>query len=107
MTERDRLSELLAWSPMIDTIYGTFADAADCLLEKGVIVPPCKVGDKVYIVAEVTKKIIECTVIGAWICEGSCSIITDHGTIYNLSLDTTVFLTKEEAEKALKEGVGE
>ena len=79
---------------------------ADYLLANGVIVPPCKVGDKVYIVAEVTNKIIECTVIGVWICEGNCSIITDHGTIYSLSLGETVFLTKEEAEQALKGGEG-
>ena len=62
-------------------------------------------GDKVYIIAEVSGKIIECSVIGAWMCEGNCTVITDCGTIYNLSYDTTVFLTKEEAEAKLKEGV--
>jgi hypothetical protein len=105
---RDRLIELL------NKKYDHFCDQcgvnkdshytdnlADYLIENGVIVPPCKVGDKVYIVAEVTKKIIECTVIGVWICKGNCSIITDHGVIYSLSLEGTVFLTREEAEQEL------
>lgn len=74
---------------------------ADYLLENGVIVPPCKVGDKLYIVAEVSGKIIECTVIGAWICEGNCNVITDCGTIYNLSYGETVFLSRKEAKEAL------
>lgn len=76
--------------------------------EKGLILRlPCKVGDKVYIVAKVSKKILECTVIGAWICEGNSTIITDHGTIYPLSCGETVFFTREEAWRALKGGVQE
>ena len=71
------------------------------------IVPPCKVGEKVYVVAVVTKKILECTVIGAWITEGNWTIITDYGTICPLSCGDTVFLTREEAEQALKGGVQE
>lgn len=111
MTMRDRLIELLnhKYDHYCDQC-GVNKDShytenlADYLIENGVIVPPCKVGDKIYIVAEITNKIIECTVIGVWICEGNCSIITDHGTIYSLSLEKTVFLTREEAEKALKGG---
>ena len=95
--QRERLVELLEkrMQPFLAD------DIADYLLTNGVIVPPCKVGDKVYIIAEVSGKIIECSVIGAWMCEGNCTVITDCGTIYNLSYDTTVFLTKEEAENAL------
>lgn len=77
---------------------------ADYLLANGVIVPPCKVGDKVYIVAEVTNKIVECTVIGVWICDGNCSIITNQGTIHNKSIGKTAFFNKAEAEKTLKGG---
>lgn len=76
-------------------------DKAARALERA-IVPPCKVGDKIYIAAEVTKKIIECTIIGCWMCEGNCTVITDCGAIYNLSFNETVFLTKEEAEQALR-----
>ena len=103
---RDRLIELLNNEINKPTQF-TLQSIADNLLENGVIVPPCKVGDKVYIVAEITNKIIECTVLGFWICETNCSIITDHGTICSLSLAETVFLTREAAEQALKGGVQE
>lgn len=95
--QRERLVELLSEDIDMNLAYYV----ADNLLANGIIVPPCKVGDKIYIVAEVSGKIIECSVIGAWMCEGNCTVITDCGTIYNLSYGETVFLTKEEAEKAL------
>ena len=95
---KDRLIELIK-----KTVIPYFAEMiADDLIADGWIRPPCKVGDKIYIAAEVTKKIVECTVIGCWMCEGNCTVITDCGTIYNLSFDKTVFLTREEAEQALR-----
>ena len=51
MSERERLIELLSKAFNVsDDNYGTpnIEQAADCLLEKGVIVPQCKVGDTVY-----------------------------------------------------------
>ena len=48
MTDRDRLAELLINSPSLDTWENDFEGAADYLLENGVIVPPCKVGDTVW-----------------------------------------------------------
>lgn len=44
MTEKDRLIELIA-DKWLSGIY----DMADHLLANGVIVPPCKVGDTVYV----------------------------------------------------------
>ena len=78
-------------------------DEVDYLLANGVIVPPCKVGDKLYIVADVSKAIVESVVMGVWIIEDSISILTIHGVIINDSFGKTVFLTKEEAEEKLKE----
>ena len=78
---------------------------ADHLIENGVIVPPCKVGSKVYIIAEVSKQVVEATVIGVWLYYNTVCIITDYGTIHNNSIGKTVFLTKEEAEQKLKGGV--
>lgn len=75
---------------------------ADCLLANGVIVPPCKIGDKVYVITRVSNAIIELVVIGMWACDKNCSIITDSGNIISDSFGKTVFLTKEEAEKALQ-----
>jgi hypothetical protein len=83
---------------------------ADYLLSEGVIVPPCKVGDTVYRVARHK---------GVWqVLPREVVSIThrlDH--LYRLvweifsteydRLGKTVFLTKEEAEKALAERSGE
>ena len=96
---------------------------ADYLLENGVIVPPCKVGDKFYRVE------MYCTEGGYWdeprraysgTCEDCCEECDGEKRIVEytfcsvkqiLELERdfgkTVFLTREEAEKALKEGVQE
>lgn len=82
---------------------------ADYLLANGVIIPPCKVGDKVY--TEVLNR-IESFVItnfefsvtpNGW----SCGVTSSNGLYPMLfsfdSIGKTVFLTKESAENALKE----
>ena len=52
MTDRDRLIELIKkgeWEYLCSTGRSPRYDfAVDYLLANGVIVPPCKVGDKVY-----------------------------------------------------------
>lgn len=95
MSERERLIKLL------DQNCGYVEEQkaemlAEYLLENGVIVLPCKVGDTVYqtdtagqIYASTVKNIIYDT----------SSIAFDERAI-----GTTVFLTKEQAEKALKGG---
>ena len=98
--------------PTKDEIAGVYADH---FLANGVIVPPCKVGDKVY-VADYTRlgyMVFECTI-------EEISHYT-YGTFYYLnwglhiprfkackedSFGKTVFLTCDEAEKALKEAKG-
>ena len=111
MTDRDRLLELLngAENKVTEALTRALEKEewlgiyADYPLANGVIVPPCKVGDKLYIIASISQEIIESVVIGMWIVEDSVSILTIHGTIHNGSLGKTVFLTKEEAEAKLKE----
>lgn len=83
---------------------------ADHLLSNGVIVPPCKVGQPVW-------RLYEWTFKDAEIREGKVSMlqqkadkswkfrISVNSSIYDISTDEigkTVFLTKEEAEQALK-----
>ena len=109
---RDRLIKLLGCEGNVITA-NDFETVADYLLENGVIVPPCKVGDKVYVVdyTRLGNMIFECTI-------EEISHFT-YGTYYYLnwglhiprfkacqekSFGKTVFLTREEAEKALKEG---
>ena len=78
-------------------------DLANRLLANGVIVPPCKIGDKLYIVTAFSKEIVESVVLGLWLADGVFSLFTIHGTIMANLIGENVFLTKEEAEQALKE----
>ena len=116
---RERLIELIE-----STRYwgsGTSEEIADHLLANGVIVPPCKVGQKVYqmiLLKDKTGFIVERKVVGFhWgdfpkirgkkrkqyfiVYHDATNSIT-HIDIDNLG--KTVFLTKEEAEAALKGG---
>ena len=82
---------------------------ADYLLANGVIVPPCKVGDMVYLIPTYNSKPY------CGVCEDKVQMIGitsrgihikarnhhDHNKMYMLG--KTIFLTKEEAEKKLKE----
>lgn len=90
---------------------------ADYLLANGVIVPPCKVGDKVYKISR--NKVKECEVVFIGIsADKKCSYFNfienyADGTFYksySMVFDVigkSVFLTREEAEQALKGGVQE
>ena len=121
---RDRLIELIGDFP---TYGGTLKEKwwgeaverlADHLLANGVIVPPCKVGDTVYIVDGTTDGIVEgkithfefnlyttprewITVVGNYPFVGE---LEERNRI-DLLLGKTVFLTIEEAEKALAERI--
>ena len=91
MSDRDKISEIIREarinaSPMSQLGY----PEADALLDYGVIVPPCKVGNEVYVIQD--KDII------------SSTITTDlNWTIIGDKIGKTVFLTREEAEKKLEE----
>ena len=108
---RDRLIELL------DKNYMFAEDIADHLLANGVIVPPCKVGDMVYKVVpdKRVKKPYECKVVGFWYSEdencNNAHLVRYVNDAFDCSFSVpfttfgkTVFLTKEEAEQALKGG---
>lgn len=112
---RDKLIELL------DEFYYTIAsitrddieNITRHLLENGVIVPPCKVGDTVYWISK--GKVIECFVYeisqgfhdeelwlrlhirGKW-----CAL--DLQPIYPFPYENVLFFDKKEAEQALKGG---
>ena len=83
------------------------ARRADYLLKHGVIAPPCKVGDTVYVI--IKNKIEEKTVEKIEIHNGNSIFIFYgwHGSAYEFkstnSIGKTVFLTKEEAEQKMKD----
>ena len=72
---------------------------ADYLLENGVIVPPCKVGEDIWVSTIMKDKVYKTKAVGF-----SYDVITDP---YNAIPFSDVSTTKEEAEKALKGGVQE
>lgn len=99
MTDRDRLIELIS---QIQYMGGLESRLAEHLLANGVIVPPCKVGDVIYhlypiqgIVAKKVKR-IQYGSYGLMIADG-------NGVFHSDVIGKTVFLTKEEAERKLKE----
>ena len=123
---RDRLVGLL-FKPFIQHKINELSDTgdiADHLIENGVIVPPCKVGDVVYVIMETSCEDIDgvyttcefynlksenlCT-----LPKGKCPyryrIAECYVTEMNLlsfadRWGKTVFLTKEESEQELQKG---
>ena len=119
MTERERLIELLMQGDIAAAKQGVFnccmcrreaETIADYLLENGVIVPPVQVGATVYCTDSYRHLIKPLEIIGfevdytKRICKYYCS-----GGDYTpawfkpAEMGKTVFLTREEAENALKE----
>lgn len=76
------------------------------LLENGVFVPPCKVGDTVYeVTSNVSSNIQETKVVALMIVPGEkIGIKTDYSFPLTRELGRMVFLTREEAEQVLKGG---
>lgn len=106
MTVRERLIELLDECRGIEGIGMELVEKhADLLLANGVIVPPCKVGDTVYVCFSRTR-VIECKVaqiIIEHIEEIGMSFICYGGMRFDMRhWGKTVFLTREEAEMALE-----
>ena len=108
MSEHERLVELLERAPK----GLRYEDLPDYLLENGVIVPPVKVGAVIYYVEleiNADKTGLEPKIHRTTVTDIS---ISNNYTMYSTSCRQTfpdslfgimVFLTKEEAEKALKE----
>ena len=112
MTERERLIELLMQGDIAASKQGVFnccmcrreaETIADFLLENGVIVPPCKVGDMVYIFKRGSYIIPLCGQGKPhWeIKIEKCSF--KYWLLDNHKFGVNMFFTREEAEKALKE----
>lgn len=119
---RDRLIELI--SDMENELLRAYqyttdeyiiASIADHLIENGAILPPCKVGDTLYDISEFVNG---CSY--PEIYEYTCEYITifkdkDGETVFEIDainfhfndFGKTVFLTREDAEKALREREGE
>lgn len=125
MTDLERLTALLDNAPADPAGNRNVRTLAEYLLANGVVVPPCKVGDTVYelkengkIVKGIAQSIHQNLVgkeQGRWIVTSwfddyyadSKEAGFECGThLYSsfTDLGKTVFLTREEAERALKGG---
>lgn len=120
---RDKLIKLIREVPIADKTYPEYVEAlADKLLDNGVILPPCKVGDTVYCIER--KIIRECLVemvksltfenVTRFFVEAECEIENPfysdgrkikHGIMAVWEIEWgswyRAFLTREEAATAL------
>lgn len=80
---------------------------ADRLLENGVIVPPCKIGDTVYYLGGLYNRLIKSAVVEEIIADSDgvsdLFVTSEDGVTFENSIKI-FFLTREEAERALKGG---
>ena len=106
---KDRLSKMIQ-----DSVGGCakhWADIiADYLIANGVIVPPCKIGDKVYEIWDMFPQTIMESEVGCIVQKGTNDFSMElwldaYGGVICSSSDIgkTAFLTRKEAEKALAE----
>lgn len=112
---RDRLIELIQSS--VGGCARHWAEViADHILAAGCILPPCKVGETVYKVVgdKRVKKPYECNVVGVWVSaddeRNDAHLVRYVSGVFDCSFSVpwtefgkTVFLTKEQAERALAE----
>ena len=117
MTERERLIELLMQGDIAAAKQGVFnccmcrreaETIADYLLENGVIVPPVQVGATVYYTDSYRHLIKPLEIFGSDCTKRICKYYCRGGDYtpawFNpAEIGKTVFLTRKEAEKALKE----
>lgn len=106
MTDRERLIELIIGAKRTDPETGSFTEyLADYLLANGVIVLPCKVGDTVYYITGIRNNIVKSAIVNEIIlnCDGIGDLFVSSDTAdFENSFDI-FYLTREDAEKALKE----
>ena len=105
MTERERLIEIILSADI--SLFGTdksFAEVyADYLLEKGVIVLPCKVGDTICRCGDPIKKVYEWEIEHVELYLDEIVFVDDSDNEFTAEdIGKTVFLTRDEAEKALE-----
>ena len=112
MTDRERLIDLMIEAKRTEPETGSFTDyLADYLLEHGIIVLPCKFLSKCYVLPTRNNNLSDITetkCLGFILSQDgyNANLVTEKNKLYQPcfgAFGKTVFLTREEAEKALKE----
>lgn len=110
MDMKEKLVELISNSQyLIPAWECTYDEAAKDLLDSGVIVLPCKVGERVFCVLHSKYKIVEDIVedYDIWSIKNGIKLrisLLNYNNYVIGEFGKTVFLTREEAEAKLKEG---
>ena len=112
MSDRERLIDLIIEAKKTEPETGGFIDyLAEYLLNHGVIVLPCKFLSKCYVLPTIDNNlpdITEMKCLGFALSHDSynANLITEKNKLYQPcfgAFGKTIFLTREEAERALKE----
>ena len=104
MDVREKLVEILRKQIFPHELVDPIEAVADYLLDSGITVLPCNVGDKIYYIDRYTGKIDDDTVKFLTITKnGIKPILTSHNIKFwdFYELGKTAFLTKGEAEATL------
>lgn len=109
MTDKERLTNIIhnAQNKYLNLLKFESSILADHLIANGVICPPCKVGQIVWLVRD--GKIEETTVEKIVLKDKGLYLKLLCNSFYETtcrSIGKTVFLTREEAEKALERSKG-
>lgn len=109
MTERERLIEIMNKCDTMSIPTDGFIEGfTDYLLENGIKVPLCKIGDTVYLHKTLSDGkdtvVIEEDVVSSFVItkDQILAIISYYHQISYDNFGKTAFLTREEAEKALE-----
>lgn len=110
MNDRDRLIHKIMSLKKPTISLQTAMDIVDAVIDESVIVPPCKVGDRVYSIfvgdTKIVRNFIDSNgdkITQIKINHKGCHFKCWWGYFHISDIGKTVFLTKEEAERALKE----
>ena len=119
MTDKQKITAILKAYTKKHNIFASsviLEEYAEELVKQGAILPPCKVGQTVWVIPKGLHEVCKATIVRIeynyysspqeWlVVEYVSSIvgIQEHKSRIDLMLGKTVFLTKEEAEEKLKE----
>jgi hypothetical protein len=106
MTSKERLERILFKYGLVGGLPA-ISGLAGYLIAHGIIAPHCKVGDTIYRVHPIHNIICEWVIIEIIITEDEINYIDDSDNlIKGEDIGKTVFLTEEDAERALAERNG-
>lgn len=103
MTDKERLTNIIhnAQNKYLNLLKFESSILADYLLANGVILSPVDIGKTVYKVSRIGK------IVSLNVVNYDCDVITSPYDLISFnSFGKTVFLTREEAEKALERSNG-